>query len=254
MKSKMKVTEDNLHVLGIYAIQTKEGVPIYVGSSSMEVVSALGRHLYFLKRGQYADTNKAEMQKLYDMECLEFVILKEIETMDVYRNMSTLEKEQLNECMSVWEQLYIDMYRDTIVNSHNTVHRHSSNKNDGTTTEKRRLANIGSKNPMSKYSEELISNILYLKENGYKPQAIMEMLEKHNVNMDMDKQYISILGASRWVYTSSKKPIWLEENNEEIEPIQLENNMEHTIINEDLFSKLYFDSIVIPKYDKTITK
>lgn len=205
MKNKMKTVGD-IYTYGVYGIQTTEGKMVYVGSG--EINACMGRHLHFLKRGLYKDTNKAAMQKLYDLGVLEFIVIHESEQKDNYKTFTIAQREQLDEAMSVLEQLYISIYRDTICNSHNTVKRHSSN-HDASTTDKRRKANTGELNPMNKYSEELISNILWLKENGYKPQDILEMLIEHEVDNNISKEYMSALGREKWIHLESKRPLWI---------------------------------------------
>ncbi|MBW9169752.1 hypothetical protein K2F43_00865 [Clostridium estertheticum] len=214
MKNKMKIV-GNIYTYGVYGVQTTEGEMIYVGSG--EINCCLGRHLHFLKRGLYATTNKAEMQRLYDMDCLEFHVIHESEQKNVYKTFTIEQRNQLDKAMSVLEQFYIEMYRDTICNSHNTVKRHSSN-HDANTTEKRRLVNTGELNPMNKYSEELISNILWLKESGYMPIDIMKLINKQ-VDITMSKEYIKIIGVQKWIYAEAKKPSWIDEDGNIIEKL-----------------------------------
>ena len=99
----------NIYQAGVYGIRVKgeEGC-IYVGSA-LEINDALSRHVYYLKRGLYADTNKAKLQEYYDMDSLEFIILHESEQKDKIRNMSTEEKENLDAAMSVLEVFYINL-------------------------------------------------------------------------------------------------------------------------------------------------
>lgn len=88
-----------------------------------------------------------------------------------------------------------------------SIRKWSSNK-DNTTTYKRRKANRGSKNPNNKYDSELIANVIWLKQNGLKPRKIVELLFKHDI--DINKKYISQIGVKKWIYTEAIKPTWYE--------------------------------------------
>ncbi len=208
MKNKMEVI-GNIYQAGVYGIRVKgeEGC-IYVGSA-LEINDALSRHVYYLKRGLYADTNKAKLQEYYDMDSLEFIILHESEQKDKIRNMSTEEKENLDAAMSVLEVFYINLYKDTVCNKQKGVTKHSSNKDEFSTI-RRSKSNIGANNPNSKYTEELISNILWLKIEGYKAKNIMEILKEKGI--DIRSQYINQIGLTKWIYAQAVKPTWIEKD------------------------------------------
>jgi hypothetical protein len=113
--------------------------------------------------------------------------------------------QSLQEGLSVLENLYIDIYKDTIINKQMSVTKHSSNR-DYTSTLKRRASNEGMNNPNNKYHEDLIANVLYLKLRGHKPIQIPEMLLK-NENIEItNKGYISQIGISKWVNLEPIKP------------------------------------------------
>ncbi len=206
MKSKM-IVEGNIYVAGVYQMRTKNGVVLYVGSS-IEINDALSsRHLYNLKRGKYADTNKRILQDAYDREDLIFEVIHKSAFADEVRNMTMQQKEDLQKALSVIEQFNIELNKATVCNKQRTVTKHSSSPNK-LTTYKRRQANTGVNNPNNKYDSEIIANILYLKEKGLKPKKIVELLLEHDI--DIKSSYISQLGVKKWIYTNPIKPVWYE--------------------------------------------
>lgn len=203
MRNKMKSVTGNIYGLGIYCIKAN-GKVLYVGSGMMN--DRLSSHLYYLKRDRYKDTNKEILQVYYDMGELEFEVLHFSEHNAEYETMSIMKKENLQEALGTLEEFYMNLYKDTICNKQKTVKKHSSNKN-ATSTYLRRRANLGGNNPNSKYGEILIAEILWLKENGYKPKQIELLLEKQGV--DISNAYISALGVQKWIHLDSKKPSWI---------------------------------------------
>lgn len=207
MKSKMEV-QGNIYQAGVYGIKTRDEKILYVGSS-IEINDALSRHLYNLKRGNYNDTNKRILQDSYDRGDLIFFIIRESALNSEIGNMSIKEKEAVQESLSVLEQFYINLYKDTVCNKHKRVTKSSSN-HDKETTMKRRQANSGNKNPNSKYDETMIAEILWFKENNYKCKDIEEIIEKH-YNIKVKSTYIWNLGVHKWINLESKKPEWLND-------------------------------------------
>ncbi|NFE72553.1 hypothetical protein FC758_01240 [Clostridium botulinum] len=207
MKSKM-IVEGNIYVAGVYQMRTKNGVVLYVGSA-IEINDALSsRHLYNLKRGKYADTNKRILQDAYDREDLIFEVIHKSAFADEVRNMTMQQKEDLQKALGVLEEFYIDLYKDTVCNSQYSVTKHSSSPNAETTL-KRRIANKGTNNPNCKYDEVIISEILYFKLMGYKPKKIMNLIQGH-YEIEIGNSYISQIGVKKWIYTEPIKPIWYE--------------------------------------------
>lgn len=207
MKNKMVVIGD-IYCAGVYSISEKEsGIVRYIGSS-LECNDALSRHLHYLKRGLYKGTNKALLGELYDLNELLFTVIHKSELDEKIKDMSLKDKNSVNESLSVLEKMYIDLYKDTVVNSQLSVKRHSSNQSK-ITTFKRRKSQIGSKNANVKYSEELIANILYLKIEGYKPKKILELLLENDINTDIKSTYLSSIGITKWLFIDPIKPSWI---------------------------------------------
>lgn len=206
-KSILVKPETNIYVAGIYALTTRGGKVLYVGSA-LECNDALSRHNYNVKRNKYIDTNKRKVQCAFDRDDLIFTILHVSAYSDDVRNMSIQQKEDLQEALSVLEKMYIDLYKDTICNCQLSVTKHSSNKNSFSTY-KRRIANSGERNPRVVYDEILVSNILYLKQLGLKPKKIIELLLEHDIKVT--NAYISRLGVDRWVHLDPQKPSWIDE-------------------------------------------
>lgn len=207
MKSKMEV-QGNIRQAGVYGIKTKDEKVLYVGSS-IEINDALSRHLYNLKRGNYMDNNKRPLQEAYDREDLIFYIIHESALNGEISTMTIREKETVQESLSVLEQFYINLYKNTVCNCHKRVTKCSSNHNEETTL-KRRQANLGNKNPNNKYSKELMEEILWLKENDYKLKEIEDII-KNQYNKDIKSGYIWHIGIDKWVGLESKEPKWISD-------------------------------------------
>lgn len=171
---------------GVYSLETLEGKILYIGSSKL-LSNALSRHVYYLKRGLYASTNKSVLQQAYESNNLAFNIIKYCEPNDY-------------ELASI-EQQHIKLNADSICNYEITVKRHSSNR-DKLTAYRRRLNSRGANNPNAKYDEQVISEILWLKINtSMRPAEIA----KH---YDLSNMYISAIGTQKWIYTQPRIPEW----------------------------------------------
>ena len=201
MKSLMKVN-GNIYVAGVYGIRCEDSQEYLYLGSSLEINDALSRHLHFLKRGLYAGTNKEIIQEKYDHQLLIFEVIKESEYTGKIKDMSTKEKENLQIALSALENFYISLYKDTICNKQLSVVKHSSNKNSMSTI-KRSRANTGIKNPNWKYDTLILSYILWMKVNGYKPKKIAPYFK------DINKDYISQIGMSRWININPIKPTFI---------------------------------------------
>lgn len=202
MKNKM-IVEGNIYVAGVYTMSTQNKV-IYIGSS-LECNDALSRHVYNCKRGYYTDSNKKELQLAYDRGDLTFKVIKESASSGQVKNMNNAEKENLQESLSMLEQFYIGVFKDTVCNKQMFVRKHSSNK-DKNTTLLRREANLGINNPRAKADEKMIANILFLKECGLKPREIVSLLAKQGIGVK--NTYISRIGLDRWIHIKSECPEW----------------------------------------------
>ena len=218
MKNKIKNIEGNIYGMGIYCFKTSDGKVLYVGSGMMN--DRFSNHLYHLKRDLYK-TNKAEIQKYYDMEELIFEVLHFAEANKCYIKMSIKEKENLQIALSTLEMFYIDMFKDTICNKATTVNKKSSNRDEFSTI-KRIKANSGSNNPMSCYSSLMISNILWMKQNGYKAKQI----EKYYVYISAN--YIGSLGVTKWINAEPIKPMFIDDFIASYRPNELGENIRWT--------------------------
>ncbi|NFT91682.1 hypothetical protein FDF86_04530 [Clostridium botulinum] len=202
MKNLIKEVKGNIYGMGVYCFKAGDKI-LYVGSGMLN--DRLQSHLYNFKRGLYEDTNKAILQKVYNLGELEFEVLKFSENNSKYLNGSKEEREVIQKSLEVLEQFYVNLYKDTICNKMMSIRKWSSNK-DNTSTYKRREANRGSKNPNNKYDSEIIANVIWLKQNGLKPRKIVELLQENNI--DINKKYISQIGVKKWIYTNPIKPTW----------------------------------------------
>ncbi|GKX66014.1 hypothetical protein [Inconstantimicrobium mannanitabidum] len=169
----------------------------------------LQSHLYMLKRGKYEGTNKDILQRKYNLGELTFEVLHFSENNSTYLNGTKEEREAIQQSLETLEQFYYNLYKDTVCNKISKIKKFSTSP-DSSTSWKRREANRGSKNPNSKHSKVLIEWIAWFKEQGYKPRQIAEILEQHGI--DINKNYISAIKVSRWIYIESKKPTWFAES------------------------------------------
>ena len=201
------IVKGEINVAGVYQMAAKDGVVLYIGSS-IECGDALSRHLYNLKRGYYMDSNKRLLQEAYDREDLVFSIIHISASNGDVRNMTIQQKEDLQKALGVIEQFNIELNKSTVCNKINKISKWSTSPTPET-TERRRNANLGGSNPNAKYDETLIANIIFLKEKGFKPKEIVEMLLEHDINVHQG--YISQIGVEKWIYLQSKKPEWFKE-------------------------------------------
>ena len=211
MKNLMKVNGE-IKTAGVYAMYTEangEKKYLYIGSA-LECNDALSRHLYYLKRGFYNNTNKAILQKYYDLQELNFEVIHKSELNSKLSDMSLKEKENVHYSLSVLEKMYIDLFKDTICNKQRKVTKHSSNKNK-MSTYRRRKSNLGSKNPNSKYEEKMIREIIWLKENtSLKNKSIKKIIDNH-WNVTIGESYIANIAKTKWIHLTELKPSWYEE-------------------------------------------
>lgn len=207
MENKKIKVEGNIKVAGIYGLCNKDGIVRYVGSG-IECGDCYSRHQYNVARGYYMDTNKRLLQEAFDREDLVMKIIHESASNADVRNMSEKQKESLQIALGVLEEFYINLNRKTICNRDNKVTKSSSSPSIET-TEKRRIANKGEKNPNNKYSERLIKWIVWFKEQGYKPKRISGILKGHGI--DIDKNYIGLIKVSKWIYIIGEKPTWFKD-------------------------------------------
>jgi hypothetical protein len=195
----------NIYAAGIYGMRLKSSKEftdyLYIGSST-EMNDAKSRHNSWMSKGSYANTNKLILQKEYNNNNLVFEVIRESQFSSVeVQKMNEKEKENLQKSLSSLEQMYINLYRDSCCNCQKSVTKHSSNHNEETTL-KRKASNQGSNNPHCKYDEKMISNIIWLKENGYKVKDI----EKIYADKGIKSAYICCLGITKWLHIEAIKP------------------------------------------------
>lgn len=205
MKNLLKEVNGNIYGLGVYCFKDEEGKIIYCGSGMIN--DRLQSHLYNLKRGFYEDTNKDILQKKYNLGLLSFEVLHFSENNSEYLHMTDKEKQAVQKALEVMEQFYVNLYRDTICNKQMVVKKFSTSPSR-LSTYKRRMANIGNKNPNCLYDEKIIAEVLWLKLNDYKPKEISQLIEE-NYGIDINSKYISAIGLSKWIHIEGKKPNWV---------------------------------------------
>lgn len=187
MNSEIKVIGD-IYCAGVYGFKkVSDGEFVYIGSS-LEINDAKSRHLYYLRRGLYANTNKSILQNEYDKSNLILEVIKE-SCHDKGDYISAEQKDNLHKALSVLEKFYIDLYKTQICNSQKDVTKHSSNK-DINTSVKRREKNNGNKNPNCKTNIKIINAIKTDLKNGMKVKKVAEKYEK-------SKGYISAINTGR---------------------------------------------------------
>lgn len=206
MKNLLKEVIGNIYGMGIYCFKCNDEV-LYVGSGMLN--DRLQAHLFGMKRGKYEGTNKDILQRLYNIGELSFEVLHFSENNSTYINGTDKERKAIQQALETLEQFYVNLYADSICNQVRKITKSSSSPNK-LTTYKRRLANQGSNNPNVKYSEELISNILWMKLEGYKPRHIVKILEEQGI--EIGTGYVSLVGISKWIYLEPIKPNFLNES------------------------------------------
>ncbi|MBC2579971.1 hypothetical protein [Clostridium sp. DJ247] len=220
MKNLLKEVKGNIYGLGCYCFKYGDTVA-YVGSGMMN--DRLQSHLYALKRGLYEGTNKDILQRKYNLGELSFEVLHFSENNSTYLNGTDEERKAIQESLEVLEQFYHDMYKDTVCNKMSKIKKWSTSPNIESTN-KRKKANTGIKNPMAKYREEHICNVLYLKQYGFKNKEINKIM-KIECGVDINTNYIYSVGNTKWVHIKGKYENWMDKYiNKNIESEKSANN------------------------------
>lgn len=145
----------NINCCGVYAIKDYRGKIKYIGSSA-EIANRFSTHKKNLIDGKYYETNKHDLQVLFNTEDLLFCVLKECK-----------EDELIKE-----ETKYIKIHRDTIVNKDIKGKRRKS-KPTKEETKRRRKANTGENNPNCyKLNERDVKEIKMLLLKGIRQSEI----------------------------------------------------------------------------------
>lgn len=206
MRNLLNDVKGNIYGLGVYCFKDLDENVIYVGSGMLN--DRLQSHLYSLKRGLYEGTNKDIIQREYNLGNLTFEVLHYSANNNTYINGTKKEKAAIQQSLETLEQFYYDLYKDTCCNKRTKITKWSTSPTLQTTL-KRKRANMGSSNPNVKYDEDLIANIMYLKEQGLKPRQIVELLEEHDINVRQG--YISQIGITKWIHIKSVRPDWYDD-------------------------------------------
>lgn len=221
MKNLLKNVKGNIYGLGVYCFKDADKV-LYIGSGMMN--DRLQSHLYKLKRGLYEGTNKNILQRKYDLGELSFEVLHFSENNSMYLNGTPKEREVIQEALGVLEQLYYDMYKDTVCNKISKIKKWSTSPTIETRI-KRHNANAGSKNPNCRFTEDQICNILYLKKHGLKNKDINKIMKVES-GINVNKSYIYCIGNTKWIHIKEKHEIWMDKYlNKNIEPKKFANNL-----------------------------
>lgn len=186
----MLIKQGKINVCGIYGIKTSQGIIKYVGGAE-ECNDAFSRHKSLLIAGDYYETNKHELQVLFntEQEDLIFYVIKECKE-------NELDKE---------ETKYIKLYSKTIVNSDKKGKRRRS-KSTPEETAKRRKVNLGEKNPHAICLDDTeAAEILWLKQNTKIKQK--DIAEAYDIKPTL----VSRIGKDRWCHVQPIKPIWFKE-------------------------------------------
>lgn len=178
----MLIKQGKINKCGIYGIKTNQGKILYVGGAK-ECNDAYSRHRTNLINGAYCETNKDELQTIFNTEQddLIFYVIEECKE-------NELDKE---------ETKYIELYSKTIINS-DMKGKRRKNKSTPEETKHRRQANEGENNPHNtKLSEEDVFDILDMLKNGVNRDIIEN-------KYDICKGYTYRIGCDRWVKTYNK--------------------------------------------------
>jgi hypothetical protein len=204
MENEIKIIGD-IYNLGVYCYKNSEdGKVLYVGSGMMNDREQF--HRYKLKKQQYQDNNKSILQDLYNKGdgSLIFEVLHISANNSAYINGTKEEKAAIQKALEVMEQFYYDMYRDTCCNKITVIKKYITSN-----PEARSKANRGVKNPNNKYSENLISAVLYLKSNDIKVKDIQEII-KCKFDIELKLPYVYAIGVTKWLSTNAKHYKWID--------------------------------------------
>lgn len=201
----MVKTVGNIYGMGVYCFKDLEGIIKYVGSGMMN--DRLQAHLSKLKNNKYKDTNKDILQELYNKDELKFEVLHYSENNSDYINGSKEYKKAVQLGLEVLEQFYYNLYKDTCCNKIGNIHKTSSSPTIEVTLRRREL-NSGINNPSNIYSEELIRNILYLKDI-FNVRQIKEIIMKE-FNINISNNYIYNIGNTKWVNIKPLYSKWMD--------------------------------------------
>lgn len=208
MLKKIEV-KGNIYIAGVYAFRDKlNGKYLYIGSS-VEVNDAFSRHKHYLKNGEYTNSNKKVLQDEYNKGNLMFEVIHTSTHKRVWR-MSKNEKFYLQLALGVLEKFYIRLLEEQVCNTQRSVTKHSSNR-DANSTNKRRLVNLGEKNPNCKYDRKMIEEIIWLKNNTKCTLEQIQELIKQQYKITISTKYLYQIGIWKWRWVEGNYPEWLKD-------------------------------------------
>lgn len=160
---------------GVYCIKTMQSKVLYIGGTK-DLGDAYSRHKSNLINGKYAETNKHKLQLAFNTEDLIFTVLENC----IFEKQDEIETR------------YIEMYKDTLLNS-DKKGKHRKSKSTPEETLRRRQANLGENNPHCiKLNADKVVVIKEMLEDGIKQT---EIAEKFNVSQTLIG---SIKNGTRW--------------------------------------------------------
>lgn len=217
MKKTIKVKEGtNYRVWGVYAlIDRATNNILYIGSG--DIADRKTYHAWAINNNKYKNTNKEILQNkdlildvlwesTYTNKAKKIAIIKRKDrTEEQIKFLNDMQKE-----LEIFENMYINMFKDTVCNSIKATKKYKRHSNNNTETYKRKLSNLGERNPnCTKLKEQDVIRILelYYKENK-KVKDIAKMF-----NIAVNHAY-HILEEKKWHYTVIN---WKMENLSEVQ-------------------------------------
>ncbi|WP_409069893.1 nuclease [Clostridium sp. FAM 1755] len=185
---KMKV-QGNIYGMGVYGFTDHTDKILYVGSGMMN--DRKQNHEYNLKRENYKNNNKKILQEEYKKDNLTFKVLHFSIDNSTYLNATDKEKREIQKILEEKEQFYYNLHKDTCCNQIKKIHKWTTSPNIKS-TQKRRKANAGTRNPNNKYDIDTILEIKQMIEMGLNNT---EISKKTGIN----RNYISqIRTGQKW--------------------------------------------------------
>lgn len=178
-------------IAGIYKIEDIKTGNVYVGKADKDngIKKRWSCHKSNLKAGRHTYN---ELQQAYDdnPDRIKWEILEEN-----YGN----EEELIQR-----EQYWIDYCKR--IDGWNVINRGKAiKKSKVKDTSKMKLAQTGENNGNCKYNKKIISNILWLKMNGYKAKEI----EGFYKDIKIKNNYIYSIGVYKWIHLEPTKPSFI---------------------------------------------
>lgn len=176
---------------GIYClVDLKTETIIFIGAT-LKFSGALSSLKHSLKNNKFLGTRRNIIQEAYNNKKLMFYVIEQIPKENV-------------DLMQVNYEMYVALNKNTVCNYFKRTTMFSSNGNPDT-HDKRHKNALGANNPNCKFSEEKVTEILWLKEHtNLSFTKIAEMYDTTQPN-------VSRIGVSAWLHLSPKKPKWFKD-------------------------------------------